>query len=194
MSGNDVNKLESVTFNLDDQKKEEDIIQVEKKDNNNDNNNNINNKKNQEENEKNQNNEEQKDNLININIVDDNPNSNSQINKEKEKKEEPKINEENKDNENRKDFIPIGLEKIKKFIYINPIMQLLGGIEEFKIYYYNNSERYEKIMDVEKKPILSYVTSRIYYNFYYEEEIKKKQLYSGMHFLIFYFINNMKYL
>ena len=88
MSGNDVNKLESVTFNLDDQKKEEDIIQVEKKDNNNDNNNNnnINNKKNQEENDKNQNSEEQKGNLININIVDDNPYSNSQINKEKEKK------------------------------------------------------------------------------------------------------------
>ena len=62
-------------------------------------------------------------------------------------------------------------------------MQLLGGIEEFKIYYCYNSKKYEKIMDVEKKSILSYVTSRLYYNFYYEEEIKKKQLYSGMNFL-----------
>jgi len=78
---------------------------------------------------------------------------------------------ENIINNNEEDFIPIGLTRLNGFIYINPILQLLVGIKEFKNFFIQNKDIYKENFTKYKKTKLSFVTSRLYFNIYEEEEI-----------------------
>ena len=90
---------------------------------------------------------------------------------------------ENIINNNEEDFIPIGLTRLNGFIYINPILQLLVGIKEFKNFFIQNKDIYKENFTKYKKTKLSFVTSRLYFNIYEEEEIKNTKLYNSSKFL-----------
>ena len=90
---------------------------------------------------------------------------------------------ENIINNNEEDFIPIGLTRLNGFIYINPILQLLVGIKEFKNFFIQNKDIYKENFTKYKKTKLSFVTSRLYFNIYEEEEIKNSKLYNSSKFL-----------
>ena len=83
----------------------------------------------------------------------------------------------------KQDFIPIGLTNLGKYIYVNPILELLGGIKEFKDHFIKNGEDYTTKIEKNKSSLLSFVTNRLYKNFYYKEETKKKKLYNSKNFL-----------
>lgn len=61
--------------------------------------------------------------------------------------------------------------------YLNPILRIISGIYEFKNYFIDNTLKFKDI----KKPLLSFVTSRLYYHFYIDKDIKE---YNGKNFLI----------
>ena len=71
---------------------------------------------------------EKKDSIIQNKI------NKKEIEKEKEREineKEKEINAKRKEIEKDNEFIPIGLTKLNDCIYINPILQLLGGISDF---------------------------------------------------------------
>ena len=110
--------------------------------------------------------------------------SQNQENQNQENQNQEEQNQiENIINNNEEDFIPIGLTRLNGFIYINPILQLLVGIKEFKNYFIQNKDIYKENFTKYKKTKLSFVTSRLYFNIYEEEEIKNSKLYNSSKFL-----------
>ena len=192
MSKNDSNKIQTYIFEeintkeeLNKVEEEEKLFEVNKKngeENNDINNVNKDNKNIKQKKEDNINNGDSKvdGNLLNLKTVDnekDNKQDSIKITQNKIKKENQKINE------NGQEFIPIGLTKLEKYVYINPILQLLGGICEFEKYFSKNSDDYATKIENDKLPLLSFVTSRLYKNLYHKEEIKKKKIYNSKNFL-----------
>lgn len=193
MSENDSNKIQTYIFEEINTKEElnkveeeeEKLFEMNKKngeENNDINNANKDNKNIKQKKEDNINNGDSKvdGNLLNLKTVDnekDNKQDSIKITQNKIKKENQKINE------NGQEFIPIGLTKLEKYVYINPILQLLGGICEFEKYFSKNSDDYATKIENDKLPLLSFVTSRLYKNLYHKEEIKKKKIYNSKNFL-----------
>ena len=104
--------------------------------------------------------------------------------KERELNEKKKeINVKEKEIEKDNEFIPIGLTKLNDCIYINPILQLLGGISDFRIFFIKNKKIYKDKLRESQIFKLSFVTSRLYANLYEEEETKKSKLYKSHNFL-----------
>ena len=193
MSENDSDKIRTYTFEtiitkdgIKKEVEEQNLIEMKKIDaENNDINNNNKDNKNIKQNEADNIIKEDsnvKGNLFKLKIVD---NKNDDIKEDaikdpqkdnkKEKIQKIDKNEKNLINENGQGFIPIGLTKLEKYAYINPILQLLGGIEEFEKYFCKNSKDYSTKIETNKLPLLSFVTSRLYVNLYHKEEIKKRK-------------------
>ena len=82
-----------------------------------------------------------------------------------------------KKNENN-DFIPIGLKKLN-ISYVNPVLLLLSGINEFEQYFIKNTEKFMN----DKKYILSFVTSRLFFNLFKNEKTKKAKVYDSSNYL-----------
>ena len=82
-----------------------------------------------------------------------------------------------KKNENN-DFIPIGLKKLN-ISYVNPVLHLLSGINEFEQYFIQNTEKFMN----DKKYILSFVTSRLFFNLFKNEKTKKAKVYDSSNYL-----------
>ena len=201
MSENDSDKIRTYTFEtiitkdgIKKEVEEQNLIEMKKIDaGNNDINNNNKDNKNIKQNEADNIIKEDsnvKGNLFKLKIVDNKNDdikedaikvSQKDINKEQIQKIDK--NEKNLINENGQGFIPIGLTKLEKYAYINPILQLLGGIEEFEKYFCKNSKDYSTKIETNKLPLLSFVTSRLYVNLYHKEEIKKKKIYNSKNFL-----------
>ena len=119
---------------------------------------------------------EKKDSIIQNKI------NKKEIEKEREINEKEKeINAKRKEIEKDNEFIPIGLTKLNDCIYINPILQLLGGISDFRKFFIKNKQIYKDKSQIFK---LSFVTSRLYANLYEKEETKKSKLYKSHNFLI----------
>ena len=85
------------------------------------------------------------------------------------------INGELKNN----NFIPIGLTKLNGIINVNPVLELLNGIKEFKKYFI---ERELEFMNHSK--MYSFATSRLYYNIYENKKIKISKVYNSSSYLI----------
>ena len=108
---------------------------------------------------------EKKDSIIQNKI------NKKEIEKEREINEKEKeINTKRKEIEKDNEFIPIGLTKLNDCIYINPILQLLGGISDFIKFFIKNKQIYKDKSQIFK---LSFVTSRLYANLYEEKKNKK---------------------
>ena len=82
-----------------------------------------------------------------------------------------------KKNENN-DFIPIGLKKLN-ISYVNPVLLLLSRINEFEQYFIQNTEKFMN----DKKYILSFVTSRLFFNLFKNEKTKKAKVYDSSNYL-----------
>ena len=63
---------------------------------------------------------------------------------------------------------------------VNPVLELLGGIREFKWYFIERTTKFQNKINKYK---LSFVTSRLYYNLFYNDEIKKKKIYNSSNYL-----------
>ena len=119
---------------------------------------------------------EKKDSIIQNKI------NKKEIEKEREINEKEKeINAKRKEIEKDNEFIPIGLTKLNDCIYINPILQLLGGISDFRKFFIKNKQIYKDKSQIFK---LSFVTCRLYTNLYEKEKTKKSKLYKSHNFLI----------
>ena len=145
----------------------------------------------QGENDNNKNKDSKDDsNIVKINIIDDDKQNNKQ-NLSSKKIKESDFQKDIKidyNSEIKKRFVPKGLTKLTKFVYINPIMQLLAIIEEFNNYYIQNAMIYNA--EIDKKQILSYVAYKLYVNFYENKKVKEKKIYNSENFLkILYNLN-----
>ena len=67
------------------------------------------------------------------------------------------------------EFIPRALTNSDNK-YINSILQFIGGIDDFIDYFIKNTKKYADYIENNKKPLLSFVTSRLYYHLFKKEE------------------------
>ena len=70
---------------------------------------------------------------------------------------------------NKKEFIPLSLKKLE-INYLNPVLQFLGVIRNFKDFFLSNSGIF---MEEFKKYRLSFITAKFYIHLYFDDNEEK---------------------